>query len=300
MPRSRRHRRVHPLVEVDLVARVEEDAEERVAEVSVDDLVERASGLADVQRAVPLGHRLEVRGDQPLHVVADPRRQLRRIFDDESGAAVQRAPDAERDREAVAAFDPTVARAEQSERCPVPARQHQVAGERHAVPPEQRDGVVLAHPGPESEEQLTDAVRGPARRVLERGELLHLVDHAESVGGADQQMSGVLDRADRGHPAQLVDDERRHLDRLAVGVHLPADHPDPVAIPDAFCGEDLGQRLGAISRLAGEAEVLEEDGAAWRAAPLRPCRSTRCRPGWPARRRCRRRASPPRSGGRSR
>ena len=33
--RSRRHRRVHPLVEMDLVAGVEEDAEERVAQVAV-------------------------------------------------------------------------------------------------------------------------------------------------------------------------------------------------------------------------------------------------------------------------
>ena len=49
--RAARDRRVDPLVELDLVARVEEDPEERVAEVPVDDLVERAAGLPDPQGA---------------------------------------------------------------------------------------------------------------------------------------------------------------------------------------------------------------------------------------------------------
>ncbi len=39
---------------------------------------------------------------------------------------------------------------------------------------------------------------------------------------------------------------------------LPADHPDPVVTSDAFGGEDLGERPGAISRLTGQAEVLEQ------------------------------------------
>ena len=119
-PRSRRDRRVDPLVEMDLVTGVQEDAEERVAQATVDDLVERAARLADAQRAVPLGDRLEVRPDEPIDVVADLRRQLRRIVDDETRAAVQRTPDAERDGEPIATLDPAVARAEQSERCPVP------------------------------------------------------------------------------------------------------------------------------------------------------------------------------------
>ena len=52
-----RDRRVDPLVERELVAGVQEDPEERVAEVAVDDLLERAAGLADAQRPVPLGDR---------------------------------------------------------------------------------------------------------------------------------------------------------------------------------------------------------------------------------------------------
>ena len=71
-------RRVDPLVEVDLVAGVEEDAEERVAEVAVDDRLQRAAGLADVQRPVPLGDRREVRRRRAVDVVADRRRAARR------------------------------------------------------------------------------------------------------------------------------------------------------------------------------------------------------------------------------
>ncbi len=55
---------------MDLVTRIEEDAEERVAEVALDDVVERAAGLPDAERPVPLRDRLEVRPDQPLDVVA--------------------------------------------------------------------------------------------------------------------------------------------------------------------------------------------------------------------------------------
>ena len=66
------------------MARVQEDPEERVAEVAVDDRLERAAGLADVERLVPLGDRGEVRPDQPIDVVADPGRQLRRVLDEEA------------------------------------------------------------------------------------------------------------------------------------------------------------------------------------------------------------------------
>ena len=53
----------------------------------------------DAERRVPLGDGLEVGRHEPLDVVADARRQLGRILDDEAGPAVERAPDAERDRE---------------------------------------------------------------------------------------------------------------------------------------------------------------------------------------------------------
>ena len=91
--RPGRDRRVDPLVEVDLVAGVEEDPEERVAEPPVDDLLEHPARLPDAQRPVPLGDRLEIRPDEPLDVVADARRQLAGVLDDEPGPAVQRAPD---------------------------------------------------------------------------------------------------------------------------------------------------------------------------------------------------------------
>src|SRR5262245_14858476 len=98
------------------MARVEVDAEECVTQSPVDDGLERAADLADVQRGVPLGDRLEVWPDQAGYVVLDVVRKLRRVLDDESGSTVQGAPDAVRDCEAVTAFDRSVTRAEQTER----------------------------------------------------------------------------------------------------------------------------------------------------------------------------------------
>ena len=115
-------RRVDPLVEMNLVARVEEDPEERVAQAAVDDRLERAAGLADVERLVPLGDGLEVRPDEPVDVVADSVGQLRGVLDDEARATVERAPDPERDRERVAALDRPIARAEQARATPAARR----------------------------------------------------------------------------------------------------------------------------------------------------------------------------------
>jgi hypothetical protein len=67
--------------------------------------VQLAAGLADVQRLVPLRDRREVGRDEPFDVVADPGRQLVGVLDDEPGAAVERAPDAEGDGERVPALD---------------------------------------------------------------------------------------------------------------------------------------------------------------------------------------------------
>ena len=110
-------------------------------------------GLADMQRFVPLGDGLEVRSDQPLDVVLDLRREFRSVLDDEPGATVEGAPDAERRREAVAALDATITRAQQAERRTVPARQHQVAGQRSTIPLEKTNGLVLSHARLEAEQR---------------------------------------------------------------------------------------------------------------------------------------------------
>ena len=138
-------RRVDPLVEVELVAGVEEDAEERVAEAAVDDRLERPAGLADVERAVPLGHGREVRPDEPLDVVADPVGQLGRVLDDEARPAGEGAPDPERRREPVAALDAPVAGTEQAEAWRA-ARAVSIRWHDSGAPfqLEQADGLALA------------------------------------------------------------------------------------------------------------------------------------------------------------
>ena len=44
---------------------IERDPEERIAQVAVDDGLEFATDLPDVQRAVPVGDGREVRSDEP-------------------------------------------------------------------------------------------------------------------------------------------------------------------------------------------------------------------------------------------
>ncbi len=72
------------------MTRVEEDAEEGVAESAVDDLLQDAAGLADAKGPVPLDHCLEVGADETVDVVGDPGRQLALAADHEPGPAVQR------------------------------------------------------------------------------------------------------------------------------------------------------------------------------------------------------------------
>ena len=169
------------------MARVEADAEERVAQAPVDDRLQRAADLPDVERRVPLGDRLEVGRDEAVDVVAHAVRQLVRVLGHPAGPTRQRAPDAERRRERLPAPDRPVGGAEQPERCPRTGGQHEVARQRHAVPAQQPDGLCLGHPGLEAREQPADAVGRLARRVLEHGDLVHVVDHPQAVGGVDQE-----------------------------------------------------------------------------------------------------------------
>ena len=87
------------------MARVQRDPEERIADSARDRGVHRRAGLADPQRRIPRPDRLEVRPHEPIDVVADVLVKVRGILDDEAGAAVERAPDPEGDRERIAALD---------------------------------------------------------------------------------------------------------------------------------------------------------------------------------------------------
>ena len=105
-------------------------------------------------------------------------------------------------------------------------------------------------------------MRRLARRPLERGQLLDLVDDAQPVRGVDEQVGGILDDAGWSSGlAQLVDEEGRHLDGRASGVHLPADDADPAARRDPFRTEELGQWRRRVTRLIRQAQILEAHGA---------------------------------------
>ena len=100
---------------MELVPRIEEDAEEGVTKVAVDDRLQLASRLSDVQCFVPLGHGGEVRNDEAVDVILDSGWQLRRVLDDEAGTAVERSPNTKSGRQWIATFDAAITRAEQSE-----------------------------------------------------------------------------------------------------------------------------------------------------------------------------------------
>ena len=109
------------------MARVEEDAEERIAEVLVDDGLQRTADLADVERLVPRGDGSEIRPDELVDVVADALWQLGRVLDDEPGATGEGAPDSVGGGERVAALDRSIAGAQEAVPCSVAGGQHEVA-----------------------------------------------------------------------------------------------------------------------------------------------------------------------------
>ena len=79
------------------------------------------------------------------------------------------------------------------------------------------------------------------------------------VGGPDQDVGGVLDRAVRpGQPPQFIDDERGKVDDPAVVEHLPPHDADSAPGTDALLSQDLRQRERSVAGLAGKTEVLEE------------------------------------------
>ena len=237
---------------------VDEDPEEGVAEAAVDDRLQRAADLADMEGAVPLGDGLEVRGHEPVDVVLHPVRQLRCVVDHEAGPAVERPPDPERDGERIAPLDRPVPGAEQPVAGPRSCGEHEVAGQRGTVPGQELRRLPLGHAGPEASEHGTDRARRLARGPLERGQLLDLVEHAQPVVGIDEQIGGVLHQTARADPVpQLVDQERRGLHRRAPGVRLPADQPHPAAGPDALVAQDLRQGARLPTGLARQAQVLE-------------------------------------------
>ena len=248
---------------------------------------ERAAGLADPQRAVPLGDRLEVRrrrggrrsrampaGSSLASSTTNPARQF--SAPQIPNATVNRSPRS----------IGSIARAQQPERRARPGRQHQMARQRRAVPVEQPDRLALGHPRPEAEQQPAHAVRRLAGRVFERGELVDLVDDAQAVGGVDEQVGRVLDQR-RPRPVS-----RRSSSTMYDGTSIeprsayvfqpttPTRLPGPIPSSPRISRE----RPRPVARLAGQAEVLEQVRGASAAVPRRPSRSTRCRRGSPGRR----------------
>ena len=134
-----------------------------------------------------------------------------------------------------------------------------MARQRGSVPAQSGHGIALGDPRSQGRDEPVDARRGGARRRLEGRQLVRVVDDAQPIGGIDEQVARILDPPAR--PDQLphrVDDVRRRLERGAVGVGLPADHADPRPGSDPLIGEDLPERPGPISGLAGQAQVLEQ------------------------------------------
>ena len=134
------------------------------------------------------------------------------------------------------------------------------------------------------------------------GQLLDLVDHAQPVGGVDQQVGRVLDACRAGPVRRRSSSTRKAGASIAARSAYVFQPTTPTRLPGPIpsSAEDLGQRSRPIARLARQAEVLEED----------PAHRQRRRAGHPVAlvadedrrlaRPARRRGAPPRSAGRSR
>ncbi len=118
-----------------------------------------------------------------------------------------------------------------------------MAGERPAIPAQERHRLALGDPGAQSVQQIAHALRRLAARPLELGDLVGLADDPQPVRRVDEQVGRVSDRSpwpdDR---AQLVDQVGRQVALRRIGVGLPADDADAAARPDAFVAQDLAQR----------------------------------------------------------
>ena len=250
--------RVHPLVELDLVPGIEKEPEEGIAQVPVDDVEQDATGLAHVQRRIPLGDRAEVRPDQPLDVVADPVRQLGCVLDHPPCPARQRAPDPERDRERIPVFDGPVSGAQQAKPGARSGRQHEVTRQRRPVPAKQAHGVPLAQTGTKLCQQRTHATRRRAGGGLHHGQLVDLIADAQPISSIDEQAGRIRDDPGATCGPDGVGEVRGDVEHRWIAVRLPSDDPDPSARPDALVGEDRRERARPVAGLTRQAEVLEE------------------------------------------
>ena len=188
-----------------------------------------------------------------------PAGSSRGVLDDEPGPAGQRAPDAERGREPVAALDRPVARAQQAERRARPGGQHQVARQRRAVPLEQPDGLALGHAraaGPRSSRRTPFEVWQAAHSSIASCST-SLMTRSPSPASMSRSSAFSTEPGRAGQPAQLVDEERRRVDQRRGRRTSSSRRRRPGSRPDALVGEDLGERPRPVARLARQAQVLE-------------------------------------------
>ena len=247
---------------MQLVARVEPDAEERVAQPAVDDLLERAADLADVERAVPLRDGLEVRPGEAVDVVAGSPAGSSSASSTTQPARQVSAP--QTPNATVSGSPRPIGRSPGLSR-PSAARGPAVSIRWHdsGIPFQRSSRTASASviPGSRPASRRRSAVGGLARRVLEHRELVDVVDDPQAVGRVDQQAVRV---ARPSPPApdertQLVHDERRdlHPRRVARTVFQPS---TPTRRPGARSPPPPGCSRSGRDRSRGwlgQAEVLE-------------------------------------------
>ena len=249
-----------PLVEPQEVPRVEEDAEEWVAQVAVDDGLQGTAGLAHVEGLQPLGDGQEVGRHQALHVVGDARRQLRGLLHHEAGPAVQRAPDAEGGREGVAALDDAgrVGLSMPSDaRGPAESMKWQERGS--PLQPARRAASCSVMPGRRpTRMRLTPSEVWQAAHSKAASCSTSLTARRPSAASTKRSLAFSTRPAGTDGRPQRVDQVGGHLKEAPIGERLPAGDPDACPRTDALRGQDLGQRPRAVAGLAGQAEVLVE------------------------------------------
>ena len=194
--RSRCHRRVDPLVEMDLMARVEEDPEERVTEASVDDLMEGPARLPDSQRARTTRPPPRSRGPPAARCSPRCRRGARSASSTTNPARQFNAPQMPK---------ATVKRSPRSiRRSPGLSRPSEARGplvsmrwQESGIPfqPRSRTASCSVIPGRSPNSSCLTPCEVWQAAYSKSRQLLDLVDHPEPSGGVDHYVGGVLDSA---------------------------------------------------------------------------------------------------------
>ena len=200
------------------MTRIQPDAEEWIAEMPVYDGLQLTAGHADADGFVPFDDGAEIWRDQFIDIIPHTIRQVARIMRQPAAARVEGAPDAVSQKDRIARLQAAQRGAGQAEAGALATGEHQMAGLRLAGHLHQGDRFKLAHARFDAEDQIADSLGCECRGELETGELIDIVDGAQSSCRVHENFGRIPQAvAPAGQVRKRFDDEGGDLQR-ALGL----------------------------------------------------------------------------------